>query len=319
MKKLFSLVLAAALVLCVFSGCGAQQSNGEMKKIGILQFAQHPSLDEISAAVQKQLEEQAALKGIDLTISLQNAQGDMSTIQSICQQFVSQKFDLIIAIATPAAQGAAAAIEGTEIPLVFSAVTDPVAAELVTSMNAPGGNITGTSDAIAPEKIFALAKELTPDVKTFGFIYNTSEVNSVSMVKEAKTYLEKEGIATVENAVTTSGEVQLAAQNLLSRCDAVFVPIDNTVANAMSVLADEAIKADKPVYTAADSLVKDGGLATVGVNYTNLGIKTADMALRVLQGEKPAGMPVEILQDSVVVVNPDTAAALGIDVSQYTA
>ena len=226
---------------------------------------------------------------------------------------------MIIAIATPAAQGAAAAIEGTEIPLVFSAVTDPVAAELVASMNAPGGNITGTSDAIAPEKIFALAKELTPDVKTFGFIYNTSEVNSVSVVKEAKTYLEKEGIATVENAVTTSGEVQLAAQNLLSRCDAVFVPIDNTVANAMSVLADEAIKAGKPVYTAADSLVKDGGLATVGVNYTNLGIKTADMALRVLQGEKPAGMPVEILQDSVVVVNPDTAAALGIDVSQYTA
>ncbi len=319
MKKVLSVLVAAALFVCVFSACGAKKTDTGMLKVGILQFMQHTSLDEISAAVTKQLEEQAKLKGVDLTISLQNAQGDMSIIQSICQQFVSQKMDVIIAIATPAAQGAAAAVEGTGIPVIFSAVTDPVAAELVASMDAPGGNITGTSDAIAPEKIFALAKEITPDVKTFGFIYNTSEVNSVSVVEDAKAYLAKAGIETVENAVTASGEVQLAAQNLLSRCDAVFVPIDNTVANAMSVLADEAIKAGKPVYTAADSLVKDGGLATVGVNYTNLGIKTADMALRVLQGENPANMPVEILQDNVVVVNPDTAAALGIDVSKYIA
>ncbi|MEG1873777.1 MAG: ABC transporter substrate-binding protein, partial [Ruthenibacterium sp.] len=236
----------------------------------------------------------------------------MSTISTICQQYVADQVDLIIAIATPAAQGAAAAVDGTEIPVIFSAVTDPVAAELVDSLAAPGGNITGTSDAIPVEKIFALAEELTPKVKSYGLIYSTSEVNSVA-------YRDGKGIAYTEGAVTTTGDVQISAQNLLSKCDAIFAPIDNTVASAMTVLAEEGIKAGKPVYVSADSMVADGGLATVGINYTNLGTQTADMAMKVLTGTKPADIPVEVLKDNAVVVNTDTAAALKVDVSKYAA
>ncbi|MEG2165861.1 MAG: ABC transporter substrate-binding protein, partial [Ruthenibacterium sp.] len=259
----------------------------------------------------------AAENGMTLTIDFQNANNDLTTIDTICRQFIADEVDVIIAIATPAAQGAATAIEGTDIPVVFSAVTDPVAAELVDSFDAPGGNITGTSDAIAVDKIFALAAELTPDVKTFGLIYNTSEVNSASTIESAKAYLAGQNIACVESPVTAPGEVQMAAQNLLSQCDAIFVPIDNTVAQAMTVLADEAIKAKKPVYTAADSLVHDGGLATVGVNYTALGTQTADMAMRILQGEKAGEMPVAVLSDNAVVVNAETAAAIGVNVDKY--
>ncbi len=249
-------------------------------------------------------------------MNYQNGQGDTSTINTICQQFVANQVDVIVAIATPAAQGAAAAAENSGIPVVFSAVTDPVAAGLVASIEAPGGSITGTSDAIPVEKIFSLAQELTPDVKSYGLIYNTSEDNSLSVIAQVKDYLEGKGIPYTEGAVTTSADVQSSARNLLERCDAVFAPIDNTVASAMAVLADEAIKAKKPVYVAADSMVADGGLATVGVNYTNLGSQTADMVLKVLTGTPAGEIPVEILRDNAIVINGNTARAIGLDISK---
>ncbi|MEG2841972.1 MAG: ABC transporter substrate-binding protein [Ruthenibacterium sp.] len=327
MKKTTHVLLALVLTFALLTGCGgapakpaasaAPAAEGKTVKVGLLQLVQHPSLDEIAAAIEAQLNTKAAENGMTLTIDFQNANNDLTTIDTICRQFIADEVDVIIAIATPAAQGAATAIEGTDIPVVFSAVTDPVAAELVDSFDAPGGNITGTSDAIAVDKIFALAAELTPDVKTFGLIYNTSEVNSASTIESAKAYLAGQNIACVESPVTAPGEVQMAAQNLLSQCDAIFVPIDNTVAQAMTVLADEAIKAKKPVYTAADSLVHDGGLATVGVNYTALGTQTADMAMRILQGEKAGEMPVAVLSDNAVVVNAETAAAIGVNVDKY--
>ncbi|MEG2287345.1 MAG: ABC transporter substrate-binding protein [Ruthenibacterium sp.] len=326
MKKLLAFALICVLSLALLAGCGAapsapstQEGNQTTFKIGLLQLVEHPSLDEISAAIQSELTAKAAEQGLAITVDYQNAQNDMSTISTICQQYVADQVDLIIAIATPAAQGAAAAVDGTEIPVIFSAVTDPVAAELVDSLAAPGGNITGTSDALPVEKIFALAEELTPKVKSYGLIYSTSEVNSVSVIEQAKAYLDGKGIAYTEGAVTTTGDVQISAQNLLSKCDAIFAPIDNTVASAMTVLAEEGIKAGKPVYVSADSMVADGGLATVGINYTNLGTQTADMAMKVLTGTKPADIPVEVLKDNAVVVNTDTAAALKVDVSKYAA
>lgn len=341
MKKFFAVLLTLTLLCASFAACGNTTSaspaastpaaastasaastpatDGGHYTVGLIQLTEHPSLDEIAAAIQAQLSAQATERGITIDVDLQNAQGDTSTINTICQQFVASDVDLIIAIATPAAQGAAAAIDGTDIPLIFSAVTDPVAAELVDSIEAPGGNITGTSDAIPVEKIFALAAELTPDVKSFGLLYNTSEVNSVSVIEETKAYLDAQGISYTEGAVTTTADVQISAANLFASCDAVFSPIDNTVASAMAVVADEAIKAGKPMYVAADSMVADGGLATVGVNYTNLGTQTADMALKVLDGTSPADIPVEVLKDNSVVVNTETAEAINVDVSKYAA
>ena len=187
-------------------------------------------------------------------------------------------------------------------------------AQLAQSMEAPGENMTGTSDYIDTAKILDLVLANNPDTKTLGLIYNLGETNSATTIEDLRLVLEEKGIQAVESTVTTPGEVQMAAQNLISQgVDAIFVPIDNTVASAMSVLADEAIKGGVPVYTAADSMVRDGGLATTGVNYTKLGELTAQMAVQVLQGEDPATMPVQVLNDGIVTVNTTTAAALGID------
>ncbi|MFQ7725904.1 MAG: ABC transporter substrate-binding protein [Ruthenibacterium lactatiformans] len=177
------------------------------------------------------------------------------------------------------------------------------------------GNITGTSDAIPVENFRACA-ELTPDAELRPHLQHR-RVNSVSVIDETKAYLDAQGISYTEASVASTGDVQTAAQTLLSKCDAIFAPIDNTVASAMGVLADEAIKAGKPVYVAADSMVNDGGLATVGVNYTNLGTQTADMLLKVLTGTPVCEVPVEVLKENAVVVNEETAAAIGVDVSKY--
>ena len=316
MKKIFAILLAVLVLTTGFSACTpAPKPADNAKTVGLIQLVEHPSLDEIRIAITEELNAKATEQGLTVEINYQNAQNDMSMINSICRQFVSDKVDVIIAIATPAAQGAATAT--SDIPVIFSAVTDPVAAGLVTDMSAPDGNVTGTSDAIAVERIFNLAQELTPGIAKFGFIYNKGESNSVSVIGQAADYLAGVGIATEEKTVTSAGEVQQAARVLFETCDAVFAPIDNTVASSMQVLADEAIAAGKPVYVAADSMVADGGLATVGVNYTQLGKQTADMALRALTGTAIADMPVEVLTEVSVAVNAETAAALGVDVSQY--
>ena len=334
MKKLAALALSAVFALGALTACGGSSSSGSVPaaasasgsgsvsgaslkevNIGLIQLMEHASLDEIRTAIEAGLEAKGAEYGVKVNVDYQNAQGDTSTINTICQQFVGNKVDAIVAIATPAAQGAATAVAGTDIPVIFSAVTDPAAAGLVENLEAPEGNITGTSDAIPVEKIFELAAELTPDAESFGLIYNTGEVNSVSVIDETKAYLDAQGISYTEASVASTGDVQTAAQTLLSKCDAIFAPL-NDLRN-IEVAVDEAIKAGKPVYVAADSMVNDGGLATVGVNYTNLGTQTADMLLKVLTGTPVCEVPVEVLKENAVVVNEETAAAIGVDVSKY--
>lgn len=327
MKTRLTALFAAAAMALSLAGCGSAASStasasaaasgsGQQADytVGILQYTSHSSLDEIAAAIQSELEQQAQAAGVTISVELKNGQGDAATINDICKMFVSDGVDLIIPIATPAATAAAAAVQGTDIPLVYSAVTDPVEAQLAQSMEAPSENMTGTSDYIDTAKILDLVLANNPDTKTLGLIYNLGETNSATTIEDLRPVLEEKGIQAVESTVTTPGEVQMAAQNLISQgVDAIFVPIDNTVASAMSVLADEAIKGGVPVYTAADSMVRDGGLATTGVNYTKLGELTAQMAVQVLQGEDPATMPVQVLNDGIVTVNTTTAAALGID------
>lgn len=326
MKKLTLVTRTiTALTLCsalLMSGCvnttpaenvpsKPEQSTAPTSKlkVGIMQFVDHPSLNEIQTAFTTEL---AAL-GYDeskVEITLQNGQGDFSNLNSIAQKFVGEKMDLIVAIATPSAQAAAAAT--TTTPILFSAVTDPVAAGLVADLNAPGGNITGTSDSIPVESIFKLAARLTPNVKKFGFIYNSGEVNSQSVIADAKAYCDANGLTYTQGTVTNSSEVQQTGLQLLSECDALFAPIDNTVASAMPNLAAIATEQKKPVYVAADSMVADGGLATVGINYTNLGKETAAMAKEILDGKKPAEVPVRTLSEFAEVINDEQMKALGI-------
>lgn len=338
MKKKAYLAILTALTLgaSLFTGCGSAASSAgkpassaaasavsetaasgtKSVKVGLIQLTEHPSLDEIRTAIVSQIEEEAPEYGLSVEVDYQNGQNDPSTINTICQQFVADQVDLIVAIATPAAQAAVAAAS-PDIPVIFSAVTDPVTAGLVEDLKAPGHNVTGTSDAIPVDAIFDLAKELTPNAKHFGLLYSTSEDNSASVLRDARAYLDANGCTYEEGAVAAIGDVQTAVAALVNKVDAIFVPIDNTIAMAMPAVAEIANKAGVPVYVSADTMVYDGGLAAVGINYTNLGKQTADMALKVLSGTPAGELPVETLTDKQVIVNPDTAKALKVDVQRY--
>lgn len=321
-KKSAVLLVVLAMVLAgVFTGCGSggsgsesESGGGDQVKIGLVQLVEHPSLDTIRENILAQLEQEGYKDGETAVIDYQNAQNEQANLKTICQKFVSDKCDVIIAITTPAAQAAYG--ETKDIPIIFSAVTDPVEAQLVEDFNAPGGNITGTSDLVAADKIMDLALKITPDIKTIGALYNSSEVNSVSVVDDLKAFAKKNGLKVEEAAVTNSSEIQQAAQSLTGRCDAVFSPIDNTVASAMSVASDVFIKAKIPFYVGADSMVADGGLATYGINYESLGTETAKMAAEVLKGADTATMAVRVMDDMQAYINQKTADALSIKIPE---
>ena len=311
MKKMFRVITAVALAAALILSTGACGLSGKKTiNIGIVQIVEHPSLNTIREAFITQLAAKGYKDGDNIKIDYKNAQGDQTNLNTIVQKFVADKSDLIVAIATPSAQAAANAT--ADIPVLFSACTDPVGSGLVASLDKPGKNVTGTSDAVSAEKIMELAKRITPDIKKIGALYNSSETNSISVVNNLKEYAKNNGMEVIEGTVTNSSEVQQVTQSLAGQVDAIFSPIDNTIAAAMPVVSQVAYNAKIPVYVGADSMVKDGGLATYGVNYTTLGQETANMAVDILTGKKPGDMPVKIMSDVQIYVNKDTAQAIGI-------
>lgn len=311
MKKLMAMVLVVVLAVTMLTGCGGGNDDGKLK-VGIIQLMEHPSLDTIRTSIIEGLEEEGYVDGENIVIDYQNGQNDMSTMKNIAQKFVGDEVDVIVAIATPAAQ--AALSETTDIPIVFAAITDPVDAELVDTLEAPGGNVTGTSDEVSAEQIMGLAKEITPGFKTIGALYNIGEDNSVSVVAGLKDFAAKNGYKVIESTVTNTSEVQQAAQYLADKVDVVFSPIDNTIASSMAVVTDIFNNADIPYYVSADSMVKDGGLATYGIDYTVLGDETAKMIADILGGADPATMAVKKMSDMSVYVNTDTAKEIGVEI-----
>lgn len=317
--SLTGLLVSVMLIAGLLAGCGGSgdSENGKEEKlpaIGIVQIVEHPSLDTIRASILEQLAAEGFIDGETITVDYQNAQNEQSNLKSICQKFAANHYDLIIAIATPSAQAALG--ETTEIPIIFSAVTDPVAAELVENLEVPGGNITGTSDAVSAEMIMELARDITPDIKTIGALYNSSEVNSVSVINDLKEYAEANGMTVVDAPVTSSSEVQQSATFLAGKADAVFSPIDNTVASTMPIAAKTFNDAKIPFYVGADSMVNDGGLATYGINYSILGQETGKMAAQVLSGTDPGTIPVMTMKDMDVYINQNTADAIGVTFPQ---
>lgn len=314
LSKIMAVMVAMLLVLSLTAcSSGAQQTTSQgqaVKKVGILQVVEHPSLNEIREAIIKELNDKGFKDGENITIDYQNAQGDQSNLKTMAQKFVNGKYDLIIAIATPSAQ--AVVSETKEIPIIFSAVLDPIGAGVISNFEKPGGNVTGTSNAVSAEKVMELANQITPNIKTIGTIYNPGESNAAWVINSLKEYTAKNNINLVEATVTNSSEVQQAANSLVEKVDAIFIPNDNTVATAMPVVSQIAIKEKLPVYVTADSLVRDGGLATNGINYTTLGQETADMAVEVLNGKKPGDIPAKTMSKMNVYLNKDTANALGI-------
>jgi len=320
MKKTVIIITAMAMIAAILTGCEVKSEtngnnggeNSDKIQIGIIQPVEHPSLNQIREYIIIGLEEQGLKDMVEITYK--DAQGDPSNINTIVSQFVGDKMDVIVPIGTGAAQSAASATK--EIPVIFAAVSYPVEAQLVKDVNKPEANVTGVSDAIDVEQIFDLAFKLTPDVKTFGFIYDSGQPNSVPAINKAKEYCDAKGIKYIETTITNSGELLQAAQSLAEKADAIFTPTDNTVASAMPVLAVEAQKAGIPVYTGADSLVADGGFATVGVDYTVLGRQVAAMVKKVVEGENISNIPVETLSEYSTIINSATAEKIGVKLSE---
>ena len=318
MKKLLTLLLILAMSLTMLTGCsddsGSAAGGEDTFKIGIIQMMEHPSLNTIRESIIEGLEEEGYVDGENIEIIYQNGQNDMTTMQNIAQTVVGEECDVIVAIATNAAQASLA--ETTDIPIIFAAITDPVGAGLVDSLEAPGGNVTGTSDEVSASDIMDLAQEITPGFHTIGALYNLGEPNSVSVINDLKEYAQANGFEVIESTVTNTSEVQQAAQYLADRADIVFSPIDNTVASSMAVATDTFNSAGVPFYVSADSMVTDGGLATYGIDYTVLGRETAAMIADVLEGADTASMPVRKMSEMSVYINTDTADALGLEISQ---
>lgn len=317
MKKFMS-VMMAGMMMATMAGCsnGTEQKSSSADsagklQIGVVQIMEHTSLDTIRESFLAEMESLGY--GEDkVEFDIQNAQGEQTNLSSICKKFVGDNVDMIVAIATPTAQAAAAST--SDIPIVFSAVTDPVEAKLVADPEHPDKNLTGTSDAIPVDEVMQLCQKLTPDVKKIGFMYTTSEINSQVTAEKAIQEAEKMGYETQLMTISEVSELQQAAQSLAQNVDAIYVPIDNTIAQAMKVLAQVGLDYKIPIYTGADSMVQDGGFATVGIEYDKLGQQTAKMAKSILEGTPVSEVPVETLDEFGTFINKSTAEAIGVEI-----
>ncbi|MBO7253259.1 MAG: ABC transporter substrate-binding protein [Oscillospiraceae bacterium] len=311
MKKLISLILAMTMMLALFSGCGAaEKADDGVYTVAIVQQLDHSSLDEIRVAIEAQLQALAEKAGVTIEIETYNGQNDASMLNQIGTQIVSDGVDMIIPIATMAAQCMVTAAEGTDIPIVYAAISDPEGAGLT---GLP--NVTGVSDALNTAFILDMMLAVNPDVKTVGLLYSNSEINSEAPIAQAKAYLDAKGIAYLEKTGNTSGEIVTAASDLVGRVDAVFTPTDNVVMATEAAVAEILIQAGIPHYAGADSFVLSGAFATCGVNYTELGTKTADIAMEILLGGEIGEF--HVMDGGIITVNAETAAGLTLDFTPF--
>lgn len=302
---------------------GKNQSaeDGTVYKVGIVQFVDDASLNQIEAAIEKELDAKAAELGVafDYGDYTYNGQADATVLNQIASELVASKVDVIVPIATPAAMIMQNATEDNQIPVVFSAVSDPVGAGLVTDMNAPGSNITGTSDALNTEAVMDLIFAANPEIKKVGLLYSKSEDASKAPVEAAKAYCQAKGVEVVEKTGTTNDEVSLAADALIAGgAEAVFTPTDNTVMTAELAIYEKFIDAGVPHYGGADSFALNGAFLGYGVNYEELGTATADMVVDILvNGADPASTAVVTLDNGIATVNTETAEAIGMEYGMF--
>lgn len=316
-RKLLAPLLVVGILLT--SLISLHQLKADKKKdvfrIGISQFITHQSLDATREGFVDELAKQGYVEGKNIEIDLQNAQGEQRNLKTISQQ-LAESSNVVLAIATPSAQSLANTTQTT--PVIFSAVTDPVSAKLVESREHPGGNVTGTSDqssdAISTQ--INLIKKVLPKAKTIGILYTQSEPNSVVQKDEAKRLLEEKGFTVVEKTILDSNNVKAAAESLMTEVEMVFVPTDNIISSTMETVKQVSIKHKVPVFGGSTEMVAVGGLYNYGTNYKELGRQTARMLVRVLKGEKPENIAVELPEKLELHTNQEMADALGIDISK---
>lgn len=344
MKKTLTLVLSLAMTLSLAacgggttppaSGGSASQpqgggsvsnvqrpsTSGSTYKVGIIKFMDHASLNQIEDSLQAELDKLGGELGVTFDYADYTAcgQGDGSTLQAIAAQMISDKVDVIVPIATPAVQTTMATTEDAGIPIIFSAVSDPITDGIVADMNAPGGKVTGTSDALNTKMVIDLMIAANPDLQKVGLLYSKSESSSTKPIQEAKEYLTAKGIAFEEKTGTNTNEITSAVDALAAaKVDAVFTPTDNTVMSAELAIFEKLQDANIPHYGGADSFALNGAFCGYGVDYVQLGQETAEMVADLLvNGADPASTPVRIMTGESATINTETCAAIGLDLGQ---
>ncbi|HIW30732.1 MAG TPA: ABC transporter substrate-binding protein [Candidatus Luteococcus avicola] len=299
---------SAATVLVTVTACS---SDGTKTTVGIAQIVTHPSLDAIREGTLEGLKANGYTEGDNLTVDVQNPQGDQSTLTSIANTWASAKLGAVVAITTPVAQACAQAVKNA--PIIFTGVTDPVKAGLVTSWEKPTDQITGVSDLNPIDKQLALVKQVKPDAKVVGIVYSSSEANSQVQVDMAKEQAGKEGLTIKTATIANSSEIQQAAESL--DCDVYFVPTDNTVVSGLEALIQVAEKKKRPIISVDADSVDRGTVAAYALDYKQMGIQTGAMVAKILKGTKPSTLPVETTDQIILTVNPGAATKMGVTLS----
>lgn len=315
MKKILVTILTLALLTSVVA-CSSNKDSGKVT-IGLIQYIQHDALDKATEGFKAALKDNGYIEGENLVYDDQNAGGEEANCVTIADKFVNEKVDLIFANATPAAQ--AVANKTTDIPVVITSVTDPESAGLVDTNENPGGNVTGTSDLTPVENQLDLLVQLLPNAKKVAVMYCGAEDNSIFQAKIAMNYLSELGLTGQETTVSDSNSIQQVVESLIGKVDAIYIPTDNLLASGMATVTLIANKNNLPVIVGESGMVSNGGLATYGIDYYNLGYKSGEMAVKILKGEsKPADMAIEYLpaEDCELVVNTTSAKELGLTISE---
>ncbi|EJJ30454.1 ABC transporter substrate-binding protein [Rhizobium sp. CF142] len=278
--------------------------------VAVTAIVEHPALDAARNGVRDALAAAGYKEGENLKFVFESAQGNPATAAQIARQFAGDEPNVIVPISTPSAQAVVSSTR--DIPVVFTAVSDPLGAQLVKNMDKPGGNVTGLSDMSPVGEHIALIKEILPNVKTIGYLYNSGEANSVSLLAALKAEADKAGITIVESAATKSAEVQGAARALVGRADAIYIPTDNTIISALEGAVAVAEESKLPLFTADTDSVSRGSIAALGFNYYDVGKQTGEIVVRVLKGENPGDIAVKTAAGSDLVINKSAAAKMGV-------
>lgn len=327
MKKLLSALLVCLLAFCLCA-CAGQEEKPEniddektVYEIGICNFVDDASLNQIYENIVTRLQELGDTYNVKFVISYDNPNADANVMAQIITNFIVDKVDLMVGIATPVAMNMQAATEDNQIPVIFAAVSDPLGAGLVESMGAPGANISGTSDYLDTAAMMDLITALNPDIKKVGLLYDVSQDSSTAAIASVKLLLKEKGIEVVEKTGTNVDEIKLAVQSLISeKVEAVFTPSDNTVMTAELSIYEDLLAAGIPHFAGADSFALNGAFLGYGVDYSNLGKQTADMIYEVLvEGKDPATLPVRTFDNGIATINNEAIKALGLDLSDLQA
>lgn len=315
MKKLLSLMMAVVMTAVLVVGCASDtKEESDVINIGIIQQLQHGSLDDARQGFIDGLAEAGYVDGENIKINYQNASGELTNCQQICEVFGDSGMDMVLAIATNAAQAAVQEFQETEVPVLFTAVTDPVDAGLVESKEAPGKNVTGTSDMPVIADQIAVIKDVLPDAKNLGILYTSSESNSEIQANEAKKAAEDLGMTVTVQTSSSSNDIAQVVASVAGSVDAIYIPSDNAFASAMSTVNSVAVENQLPVFCAVEDMIKEGGIATTAVDYYELGKQTAAQAVRILKGGKASEIAVETQKEFALVVNETFAKSVGVTV-----